>query len=122
MRFLFLVDDSPAFCAAHEIFHGADREARRNTALLIDILAFARFKGDHFHQFTHEGRHSDTLQLLFRMMRFELRYLHSECDAFRIVCDNLTLDTVFQWSDNTSAIGVIFRVSRKNELNVERQS
>ncbi len=54
-------------------------------------------------------------------VRFLLCDLLSYFQRLGVVRDNLTVDAVFQWRNNTAAIGVVLRIGRKNKLDFQRQ-
>ncbi len=43
-------------------------------------------------------------------------------ERLRIVRDDLTIDPVLQRRNDTSPVGIIFRIGRENELHVEQQT
>src|SRR5690606_41597540 len=43
-------------------------------------------------------------------------------NRFRIMSQDLALNTVFQWSDDASPVGIIFRVGGEDKLNIQRQT
>src|SRR5690606_29017730 len=88
---------------------------------LVDALIAARLEGDRFHHLAHESRHAQP-----RFRPFGPRLLFGDRDAVaelrRVVRLDLRTDAILEWSDDLPAGGVVLRIRREHEHDVERET
>jgi len=106
---------------ADEVFIARNGQSRRYAALLIDQLALAGREGQLLQQYLQNHRHVHLALLL----RTELGLLQGDAAGdlyiFRIVCKNLTFNTILKGRNDRPAVGIVLRIGCKHKLYVQRQ-
>src|SRR5205807_9438612 len=69
----------------------------------------------------HETRHLHLPATMLHRGRLLLHNRKFILKSFRITSANLNVETVFQWRDDSTPTGVIFRISAGHDDHVERQ-
>src|SRR5690349_13740070 len=91
--------------------------------MLVDVIVVTRLERDLLHDFANKIRDHDAVSV-FKSFRPGLlaRDLHGLWQFFWIVRRDLGTDAVLERRDDLSARGVVFRVRRKHEHHVERET
>ncbi len=119
---LLSADQHSSLRNTNQAFECRNGQTRRNTAFGVDVFALTRFHRNLLHQYTKYFRYIYPFMLILVEFRFLGSDLLPDGYALRVVCKDLTLDTVFKRSDDRSAVGVIFRVGGKYKLDVHWQT
>ncbi len=117
---LLIVYDASAFSRGHQVFVCRYGEACRYTAFGIYIFAFTCFKGYLLHKIFGDLVYGYSIALLLLYASFLLRNAFAYVQRARVVGNDLAVDTVFERCNYAAAVGIVFGISCKDKLNIQR--